>query len=365
MRRKTKILVAEEKKLSEEENKFNLFFNQATDIFFLLDSDLNILDINKTGLEKWHFKKKDLVGKNFFNSISRDQKKNRHNKFIKVIKTGKSLYINKIPVFPEFGDRFIKLKAFKAGDDLGLIVSDITERHRAEKKLIKSQKELHNLYRNLQSIREKENKRIAREIHDELAQVLTSLKIDLLWLSKKLSNNQEASLLFIEKIKSMSGLIDITIKTVQRISQELRPGLLDDLGLVPAIEWYVDDFQSRTEIKCKADLDFDGVELDPERSTTIFRIFQEALTNVARHAEANRVKIILKKNNSRLEMKIRDNGKGITEKDIFSHESLGLIGMRERLHPFSGKLKINGVPNKGTTLSIALPIDGSQVEGYS
>lgn len=365
MRHKTKILAAEEKKLSEEENKFNLFFNQASNIFCLLDSDLNILDINKTGLEKWHFKKEDLIGKNLLNFIPITQKKNWHNKFIKVIKTGKSLSINKIRVFPGFGDRFIKLKAFKAGDGLGLIISDITERYRAEKKLIKSQKELHNLYRNLQSIREKENKRIAREIHDELAQALTSLKIDLLWLSKKLSNNQKASLLFIEKIKSMSGLIDITIKTVQRISQELRPGLLDDLGLVPAIEWYVDDFQSRTEIKCKADLDCDDVELDPERSTTIFRIFQEALTNVARHAEANQIKIILKKNNSRLEMKIRDNGKGITEKDISSHNSLGLIGMRERLHPFGGKLKINGIPNRGTTLSIALPIDGSQVKGYS
>jgi len=242
------------------------------------------------------------------------------------------------------------------------VLTDLTERRQVEKKLERSREELRNLSLHLHSVREKESKRISREIHDELGQALTALKMELSWLAHKLPDSPEGQERFHERIKSMSRLIDDTIRDVQRIASELRPGILDDLGLVPAIEWQAQDFQNRTKIECETDLDSNGLDLEPEFSTAIFRIFQGALTNVARHAEATKVKISLKKMNGNLEMLISDNGKGIMDSDIISPASLGLMVMRERLRPFDGILRLHGIPNRGTTLAVTLPIDKCQAK---
>ena len=223
--------------------------------------------------------------------------------------------------------------------------------------LKRSQEELRKLSRHLHFARERESKRIAREIHDELGQALTALKMELTWISKNLPLTHELHKLVSTKAKSMSSLVDSTIKKVQRIASELRPGVLDDLGLVPAIEWLGQDFQNRTKIKCLTNLASFDYDLDPECSTAVFRILQEALTNVARHARASRVRVSLKEKKNKLELKIRDNGRGIAEKDVLSPDSLGLVGMRERLRPFQGDVRIQGIPDKGTTLAINLPID--------
>ena len=235
------------------------------------------------------------------------------------------------------------------------VLTDVTERHQVEKELIRSQWELRRLSQHLQDVREREGKRIALEIHDELGQVLTALKIDISYLSKKFLKNSKDKRQFIEKTRSMSELIDKTIKKVQKISAELRPGLLDDLGLIPAIEWYAQEFQDRTKIEYKDNLDCDGVDLDADCATAIFRIFQEALTNVARHSGASKVKVSLKKIDGQLELEISDNGKGILERDVFSPNSLGFMGMRERIRPFGGELKLHSPENGGTTLSVTIP----------
>ena len=228
---------------------------------------------------------------------------------------------------------------------------------RFEEELKRSQEELRKLSRHLHFARERESKRISREIHDELGQALTALKMELTWISNNLPLTHELHKLVSNKAKSMSSLVDSTIKKVQRIASELRPGVLDDLGLVPAIEWLGQDFQNRTKIKCLTELASFDYELDPECSTAVFRILQEALTNVARHARASRVRVSLKEKKSKLELKIRDNGRGIAEKDVLSPDSLGLVGMRERLRPFEGDVRIQGIPEKGTTLVINLPIN--------
>lgn len=238
-----------------------------------------------------------------------------------------------------------------------VVLTDITERRRVERELHQSREELRSLSQHLQSVREKESKRIAREIHDELGQMLTALKMDLSWLCRKIPSSDDERKKFLKKEKSMSDLIDKTIKTVQKISSELRPGLLDDLGLVPAIEWLAQDFQTRTKIQCRTQIDCDGIELGPDFSTAIFRISQEALTNVARHSNATRVNISFKGKNGTLLLKISDNGKGITEKDIFAPSSLGLMGMRERIRPFRGELNITGTPEKGTVLTAIIPLE--------
>lgn len=229
---------------------------------------------------------------------------------------------------------------------------EIAEHKRSEEELKQSRERLRDLASHLQTIREKEGSRIAREIHDELGQALTALKMDIHWVGQRLSKDQQ---LLLEKAKSMSKLIDTTIHSVQRISSELRPGLLDDLGLSAAIEWQAKEFQNRTNIQCKIISIPEEIILDRATSTAIFRIFQETLTNIARHANATIVEVMLKQKSGTIELAVHDNGKGITEKEISDSRSFGLIGMQERAHSLGGYLTIRGARNKGTNVEVFIP----------
>jgi two-component system sensor histidine kinase UhpB len=239
-----------------------------------------------------------------------------------------------------------------------VVLTDISERRQIEEELGRSYQQLRNLSRHLQSVREEESKLIAREIHDELGQALTALKMDLAWMSSRLPGSLPDRKILLDKTKAMTALIDKTIGTVQKISAELRPGLLDDLGLIAAIEWQCQEFQDRTGIECRVDFDSEVIDLSPDLSTAIFRVFQEALTNAARHSRATRVNVSLKNKPGQLELQIVDNGIGIPEKAVDSAESLGIMGMRERLIPFGGSLLISGKANRGTTLTLRLPLKG-------
>jgi signal transduction histidine kinase len=241
------------------------------------------------------------------------------------------------------------------GEIAGVICSsiDITEQKQAEEEIRSSREQLRNLVARLQSAREEERRLIAREIHDELGQTLTVLKMDLFWLAKRMPKDQRP---FHEKTKSMSKLIDKTIQRIKKISAELRPGLLDYLGLPAAIEWEAEEFQNRTGIKCEVNIDSEDIIMEQDHSTAIFRIFQETLANVARHANAKRIKVSLKEKAGKLELRVRDNGKGITEKQISDPKSFGLIGMRERAQFLGGEVKIMGVQDKGTTITTTVPL---------
>jgi len=190
-------------------------------------------------------------------------------------------------------------------------------------------------------------------MHDELGQSLTALKMDLALLGHKLPKNQRS---LINKMKSMSKLVDTTLQTVKRISTELRPGLLDDLGLAAAIEWQAEEFQDRTGVKCEVTLDPPDIILDQDCSTAIFRIFQETLTNIARHAHATRVKVGLKARSGKIELRVKDNGIGITEEQIGNPKSFGLIGMQERASFLGGVVEIREVQGKGTTVTAKIPL---------
>jgi two-component system sensor histidine kinase UhpB len=242
------------------------------------------------------------------------------------------------------------------------IITDITDRLRFEEELSRTRKELRNLSQHLQTVREEESKRIAREIHDELGQALTALKMDISWLAGHHAQDFKDPEQFLRKTRSMSELIDGTIKLVQKICAELRPGLLDDLGLVPAIEWQLQDFQNRTKIKVSARIDCSDLQLTSDQTTAVFRVFQEALTNVARHARATQVKVRLQKKDDLLILRISDNGRGIDEAEILAPESLGFMGMRERLRPFQGKLEIFGARHKGTSVEITVPLDQTNAD---
>ena len=229
-------------------------------------------------------------------------------------------------------------------------LQDITERKQEEENLEKSHRELRNLSVHLISLREEERMLLAREIHDELGQALTALKMALSWLSKKSPEGPNG-----EKIATMLNLVNTTMKMVKRLSTELRPGLLDDLGLVAAMEWQAGEFQERTGIKTELGFEPDDIRVGDEQATTLFRIFQEMLTNVARHAAATSIEAYLHEKDGELELVVRDNGKGIEPKMIASSKSLGLIGMRERCHHLGGIIDIRGKRGKGTTVIVKLP----------
>lgn len=234
------------------------------------------------------------------------------------------------------------------------LLQEITERRRAQEELKQSQEQLRDLASHLQSLLEEERTQIAREIHDELGQALTALKMDTHWLRTRLPGDQK---LLVDKITSMSKLINTTVQAVRRISSELRPGLLDDFGLSAAIEWQAKEFCHRAGIDCDIRSEPEDIILDKVRSTALFRIFQEALTNVARHAHATRVSIILTKKSNVVELEVRDNGNGITDIQVRAATSFGLMGIRERVYKLGGDLKINGAPDKGTIVHVNLPLN--------
>jgi len=229
---------------------------------------------------------------------------------------------------------------------------EIGDRRKAEAELKRSQEQLRDLASHLQSIREEERAQIAREIHDELGQALTALKMDVHWLKQRMKGDP----LLADKMNAMSVIIDLTVQTVRRISSELRPKLLDDLGLSAAMEWQANQWMQRAGIVCEIRSEPEDIILDQERSTAFFRVFQETLTNVARHAGADRVHAVITKEAENVFMTVTDNGKGITDEQITGAKSLGIMGMRERVYSLGGTLEIRGSRNGGTTVKVRIPL---------
>jgi PAS domain S-box-containing protein len=233
-------------------------------------------------------------------------------------------------------------------------IFDVTERRLTAESLAQSYQELRGLSERLRIVREEERARIAREVHDEVGQALTALRIEAAWLERKLEAGERSSLE--AKLRSMSELIDTTLSAVQRIATDLRPAVLDELGLEAAIEWYVREFEERTGIACRFHSDRVGDPTDPERATAAFRILQEALTNVARHAGASRAEVRLSSDSEKLRLEVRDDGRGIPKEGVESSTSLGLIGMRERARALGGDVAIVGATGRGTAVTLTIPL---------
>jgi signal transduction histidine kinase len=226
------------------------------------------------------------------------------------------------------------------------------ERKEAEEKLLRSHGQLRALTGHLQFVREEERTRIAREVHDELGQALTGLKLELSFLLGRPVSDRALK----RKVRAMEAQVDATILTVRRIATELRPGVLDSLGLAAAIEWQAMDFQKSTGIRCQVSIHVTEEALDREFSTVCFRIFQETLTNIIRHANATQVEVVLTQADNDLILIVSDNGRGISDKDVASAQSIGITGMRERVAQVGGEVSFLGVPNKGTTVTMRVPI---------
>jgi PAS domain S-box-containing protein len=230
---------------------------------------------------------------------------------------------------------------------------NITDRKRAACELELSRHQLRQLSAHLQSIREKERTRIARELHDELGQLLTALNTDLILLKNKIPAEQK---ILSDRVESMSSLVDLSMQTVKRIYMGLRPGMLDHLGLTAAIAWQAEEFSKRTGITCNVSFNPEDMAIDPDLTTTIFRIFQETLTNVQRHAKATKVTVRLKATDDHLEFIVKDNGKGIADQQLRKPDSFGLLGIQERVYHWGGREAIVGKIGKGTTITINIPL---------
>ncbi len=231
------------------------------------------------------------------------------------------------------------------------IQRDVTQRRQEENETLRSRQELRDLTARLQLVREEERTSIAREVHDELGQSLTGLKFDLAWLKSRMTDRT-----LIERVQSIMVRIDGAMDTVRRIATDLRPSILDDLGLVAAVEWQAQEFERSTGITAELEVQATYPELDDVCATTAFRILQETLTNVARHAHATRVKIALQVSSKELMLEVRDNGRGISKSDLLSSTSLGLIGSRERALACGGKLVIRGIRDHGTIALLRIPL---------
>ena len=233
-----------------------------------------------------------------------------------------------------------------------VILRDVTERVRAEEALQRSRREIHDLARAASQAREQEKSRIARELHDELGQALTALKIDVGWLRESLAGAPEP---VARKLASMQVLLDGTVASARRISADLRPLMLDDLGLTAAAEWLVENFRNRTGIACELALGASGLDLPDPHATTVFRVLQECLTNVAKHAEATQVEVSLAREDGHVTLTVSDNGRGFDTGAPRPGGSFGLLGLRERALLIDGQVSLEAAPGRGTRVELRIP----------
>ena len=360
-----------ERKRSEEELRLSKMivegiFNSLPVRVFWKDKNLNYLGCNLAFANDAGFHNpEEVIGKNDYEMRWQEQADKYRSDDLEVIQSAAAkLSIEDPQTTPE--GNLITLLTSKmpllnpAGEVEGVIGTyiDISKRKQVEEDLEKSYEQLRSLTAYWQTAIEAERTHIAREIHDEFGQSMTALKMDLTWLKNRLPAGDEK----IERINGMNSLVDDSITLMRRIATDLRPNLLDDLGLNAALEWQAQEFSRRSGITCKLNLPEADLDLDPKLNTTLFRIFQETLTNVTRHSQATSVNVTLYKKALNVYLQIHDNGRGITEKEINDRVSLGLQGIRERALQYGGETIIQGKPGKGTSVTVRIPLSDFPVD---
>ena len=350
-----------QEQLRASEARFHLLTRATTDIVYDWDMATNAIWWNENMRFLFGYDgKPDELGMDFWTSrLHPDDVHRIHASLFNAIAESKQFWADEYRFRRADGSYANVLdRGYIAHDGKGKAVRmigammDITDRKLAEQRLRDSREQLRALTAHLERVREEERTRIAREIHDELGQALTGLKMDLSWFAARLPNQPP----FQEKSAAMLKLIDSTVHAVRRLSTELRPAILDSLGLIPAMEWLSQEFEKRTGVECDFVTLDEGLDIDRDRTTALFRICQEALTNVARYAQATSVHIELDSHEQEITLRISDNGRGITEAEQRATNSFGLLGMRERARLLGGTFEIKGVPEQGSTLTVRIPV---------
>lgn len=347
-----------EEDLVASEEKYRSIFENSPSVIIVVDKNFSINTINKP----FAAFNESVLNKNLTDLFSPESRtiieeflkfsftSARPSSFTAKSNDSKSFVYYEVMVSPQIKDGAV--------ENLTLICSDISERVSYEKTIKDTNEKLHALAAHLQTIREEERTLIAREIHDQLGQELTALKMDISFLSKKIEKSRVNPDWdgIQDGLKSMNNIIDQTIGSVRRIASELRPDILDKLGLKEAIEWHAEEFEKRSGIKCRVNTNSEELNFSSVLNTTIYRIVQESLTNVARHSKATKAEINIHVSDELIYLRICDDGKGIKQSEIENSKSLGLVGIKERAYNVDGTFEISGEPGKGTVININIPI---------
>jgi PAS domain S-box-containing protein len=350
--------------ITKSERQYRNLFNNTSDAMFVCYLNYgktlsNFVEVNEKACQLLGYNSEELLRANPLQVIF-ENKEADILKFIDKLNSRQSYIFN--VSLSDKNDRIIpaeinsRLFDFNERQAILFISRDIEERRKFEEKIKQRTEQLRNLASRLQTVREEERKTIAREIHDELGQMLTVLKIQISLIANKVNGSE----IIRAKFDSVENLIDNSIESVQKISSKLRPGLLDELGLIPAIEWQAQDFMEKTGIECECQLPKEEINLDQEKSTALFRIFQESIINTARHANASRIMVQLKEANGTLILEVKDNGKGITQSQVNDPKSLGLLGMKERAIIFGGSVEVKSSMHDGTIVRAIIPLESKE-----
>jgi PAS domain S-box-containing protein len=348
--------------LRENEERTRTILDRAHSAFVEIDERGLITAWNAQAKNLFGWQREEVLGRLMYEIIVPPQYREAHLKgFYRYLETGEAAILNKkieMSALKRDGTEFpVELSVspleLSGKRTFHAFIADITERKHAMEQVQRSHEQLQALTARLESIREEERTRIAHEIHDELGQALTGLKLDLAWLKQKLVGGETS---VVEKLESMAKLTDGTMQSVREIATELRPIVLDQFGLLPALEWTVRSFQTRTGIQCKLNLFLRDVQLNKDTSSAVYRIFQEVLTNIARHAQATEVAVTVQEKAGRFQLEVVDNGRGITREQATNPQSFGVIGMQYRAAVVHGEIVIDG-SKKGTTVRITVPLE--------
>jgi PAS domain S-box-containing protein len=348
----------------ESEARFRSVFESATDAIVLSDSEGKIVEWNDRARVLFGYTAEEAVGQPL-TILMPERYRGKHERGIARARVysdhsvvGRTLELHGLR---KDGSEFpIELAIGSWNSGRGIyysgVIRDITERKGSEDRLRDSYERLRKLSSRIETVREEERGTIAREVHDFLGQALTAIRFDLAWLKNRILSGLTPPYVMADRIDGMMERVGGTIDRVRRISADLRPGVLDELGLVAALEGHAREFNARTGIRCRVQSYLKDESHDPNDAIVLFRIVQEALTNIARYAGGKEAEIrLLGGGGDPIVVEVRDNGRGITEAEVGSPVSLGILGMRERAHAAGGTLEITGAPGKGTTVTVRVP----------
>ncbi|MBN9414546.1 MAG: PAS domain-containing protein [Candidatus Eremiobacteraeota bacterium] len=335
-------------------SRWRSLVENAPDTILLVNREKRIEFINRS---EGNYQPAEVLGKPFDYFLTQELKAEVESHYNQVFETGEPVSYEIEARSPDgrslgwYSCRMGPLIRQGQVEAVVVIASDVTLRHQMEQEILHSREQLRRLANHQQAALEEERRHMSREIHDELGQQLTALKIDLAWLERRLEDTP-----LIEKVEEMGQLVTNTIATVRRISSRLRPPLLDELGLAPALDWLVQDICGRAGLKYQLDINLGGLVPDEEFTLAIFRICQEGLTNVVRHAQAGRVELEVRRDGDELEVCVCDDGVGIVAEKV--RTSLGLLGLQERVQGLGGRVSIVGTPGQGSEVRCRFPLRG-------
>lgn len=352
-----------ELELIRTQKKLQNIYDKTPVMMHSVDAEMNILDVSKYWLKKMNYNLEDVLGRKSTEFLTEKSLKSARKFYIpSFIRDGKidNAEYQFVTRDGELIDVLLSAESDLDNDGKVIksyaVLNDITVRKKIEEKLKQTSKKMRDLSIHVEKVREDERAKMALNLHDDLGQKLTALNMELAWLKVRLSYKDSP---LMQKVNSMQQLLNDTILSMQKISTDLRPRMLDDLGLIPTIEWLVDEFQEYAKVRCKFINKMPQLNLPDPYNITIFRVLQESLTNITRHSGATQVKIEFYIKDKFLHINLIDNGKGITKSEIEDPKSFGIFGMKERLGNISGKVKIVGEKDKGTEVIIAIPLKDS------